>query len=253
MSLQKNASERRRLQIRGLLLTAALMAAGSRGAMADTKRAVETPLDALAGTAAIVEGSIKGFSYTFDPAAGPRTVATLSDVTVDFGSYRDSILQVATLGGPINEKQGLFIPELPRLTEDTRYLIFLNNIDWFFSPVVESYIFRIELGPSGNEVLIAPSGHAVVRLSEAGIEFTPDPVVDTHLDFLTPNAKLPLLDTAPKQLATAMSKDAFLATVGRLLAATPLQGEFSTAPDRSRVWNKLGTVEETAPLRSAGH
>jgi hypothetical protein len=253
MRFQSTASARRRLQIRGLLLTAVLVAAGSRGALADTKRGVATPLDALAGTAAIVEGSIKGFTYTFDPAAGPRTVATLSDVTTDFGSYRGSALDVATLGGPINDKQGLFIPELPRLTEDTRYLIFLNNIDWFFSPVVENYIFRIEPGPSGNEVLIAPSGHAVVRLSESGIEFTPDPVVDTHVDFLTPTAKLPLLDTAPKQLATAMSKDAFLATVGRLLAATPLQGTFSPTPDRSRVWNKINTVEETAPLRSAAH
>jgi hypothetical protein len=252
MRLQNNASARRRLQIRGLLLTAALVVAGNRGAMADTARGVATPLDALAGTAAIVEGSVKGFTYTFDSAAGPRTVATLSDVVTDFGSYRGSSLDVATLGGPINEKQGLFIPELPRLTEETRYLIFLNNIDWFFSPVVESYIFRIEPGPRGNEVLIAPSGHAVVRLSEAGIELTPDPVVDTHLDFLTPTAKLKLLDTASEQLATAMSKDDFLATVGRLLAAAPLQGEFSPTPDRTRVWNKINT-EETAPLRSAAH
>lgn len=168
MRLQNHVSARRSLQIRGLLLTAALMAVASRGALADTKRGVTTPLDALAGTAAIVEGSIKGFTYTFDPAAGPRTVATLSDVTTDFGSFRGSVLEIATLGGPINERQGLFIPELPRLTDGTRYLIFLNNIDWFFSPVVENYIFRIETAPSGADVLIAPSGHAVVRLSLGG-------------------------------------------------------------------------------------
>jgi hypothetical protein len=237
------------LQIKGLLLTAALVVAASRGAMADTKRGVATPLDALAGTAAIVEGSVKGFTYTFDPAAGPRTVATLSDIVTDFGSYRGSTLDIATLGGPINDKQGLFIPELPRLTDGTRYLVFLNNIDWFFSPVVESYVFRLEPGPNGAEVLIAPSGHAVVSLSSAGIEFTPDPVVDTHLDFLTPTAKLPLLDTASKQLAAAMSKDLFLATVGRLLTTTPLQGVFSPTPDTTRVWNKFDTVVETAPLR----
>ena len=158
---------------------------------------------------------------------------------------------MATLGGPINEKQQLFIPELPRLTEDTRYLVFLTNINWFFSPVVENYVFRIELSPSGTEVLIGPTGHAVVSLSEAGLEFTPDPVVDTHLDFLTPNAKLRLLDTGSKELASAMSKADFLAIVGRLLTTVPLQGEFSTAPDRTRVWNRISTVEETAPLRSA--
>jgi hypothetical protein len=219
--------------------------------MADTSRAVETPLDALANTAAIVEGSVKGFAYTFDKAAGPRTVATLTDVRADFGNYRDSSLQVATLGGPINEKQGLFIPELPRLTEDTRYLVFLTNANWFFSPVVENYVFRIEPSPNGTEVLIAPTGHAVVRLSEAGIEFTPDPVVDTHLDFLTPNAKLPLLEGTSKELADAMPKDDFLAVVGRLLAGKPLQGEFLTVPDRSRVWNSMTTAEDTTRQRSA--
>jgi len=252
MKLQNNTSARRRLQIRGLLLTAALVAAASRGAMADTRRGVETPLDALAGTAAIVEGSVKGFTYTFDPAAGPRTVAAITDVVTHFGSYRGSTLEIATLGGPINEQRGLFIPELPRFTEDTRYLVFLNNIDWFFSPVVESYAFRIETTASGKEVLITPSGHAVVRLSEAGIELTPDPVVDTHVDFLSPNAKLRLLDTAPTQLETALSKDAFLATVGRILASAPLHGEFPTSPDRTRVWNKLSTAAD-AELQSAAH
>ncbi|HEX3530721.1 MAG TPA: hypothetical protein VH988_26960 [Thermoanaerobaculia bacterium] len=237
--------------MKGLLLTVTLLAAGSRGAQADTQRAVLTPPDALAGTAAIVEGNVKGFTYTFDPAAGPRTIATLSDVTTDFGSYRDTTLQVATLGGPINEKQGLFIPELPRLTDDTRYLIFLNNITWFFSPVVENYVFRIELNANGTEVLIAPTGHAVVGLSSAGLVFTPDPVVDTHVDFLTPTAKLPLIGTTSNELATAMPKTTFLAIVQRLLATTPLQGEFSPVPDSTRVWNVIGTVQE--PLRSASH
>jgi hypothetical protein len=253
MGLQNIAPASRRLQVKGLLLTAVLVAAGGRGALADTLRGVSTPLDALAGTAAIVEGDVKGFTYTFDPAAGPRTVATLSDVVTDFGSYRGSTVDIATLGGPINDKQGLFIPELPRLTDDTRYLVFLNNVNWFFSPVVESYIFRIELNANGTEVLIAPSGHAVVGLSSSSIDFTPDPVVDTHVDFLTPTAKLPLLDSAAQELAAAMPKSTFLAIVGRLLATTPLQGTVSPAPDSSRVWNRMTTVAETAPLRSAAH
>ncbi|HEY9421660.1 MAG TPA: hypothetical protein VIW92_09610 [Thermoanaerobaculia bacterium] len=239
------------MQISGLLLTVAL--AGSRGAMADTLRAVETPLDALAGTAAIVEGSVQGFEYTFDAAAGPRTIATLTEVVPHFGRYSGSILKVATLGGPINATQGLFIPELPRLTENTRYLIFLNNIEWFYSPVVESYLFRIEKSPSGKEVLIAPSGHAVMRLSEDGIEFTPDPVVDTRIDFLNPNARLRLLDTAPEQLETALAKSSFLATIGRILATTPLQGEFPATPDRTRVWNKVNTAEDLETPQSAAH
>jgi hypothetical protein len=249
MIVLKEALTRRRSPLGGLLLTAALLATGSQGALADTLRGVQTPLDALAGTAAVVEGTVKGFSYTFDEKAGPRTVATLADVRTDFGSYRDSVLDIATLGGPINEKQGLFIPELPRLTEETRYLVFLNNIDWFFSPVVDSYLFRIETSPRGTEVLIAPSGHAVTGITADGIEYTEDPVVDTHLDFAAPNARLRLLDNAADLLAGAMSKDDFLTAVRDLQRSVPVQGEFTPAPDRTRVWNRMDTVEETAPLR----
>jgi hypothetical protein len=227
----------------GPLLTAILAVSSSTGAIADSLRAVETPLDALAATAAIVEGTVRENSYTYDSAAGPRTVATLADVVTDFGSYRDRTLELATLGGPISETQGLFIPELPRLTDDTRYLVFLTNVDWFFSPVVENYVFRIELDPRGTEVLVAPSGHAVVGLSAEGLEFSEEPVVDTQFDFSAPHAKPRLLEGADEILAGAMSKEDFLVAVRDLLQTVPLQGEFRSSPARDRVWNRITTEE----------
>ena len=247
MRYQERTAAPRRLPLRWLLLTATLVVWSSPGAIADMIRVVETPLDALANTAAIVEGTVRENTYTFDSAAGPRTVASLADVITDFGVYGDRTLQLATLGGPVNEKQGLFIPELPRLTDDTRYLVFLTNVDWFFSPVVENYVFRIEPDPRGRDVLIAPSGLAVVGLSADGLEFTDEPVVDTQVDFIRPHAKLRLLDGAAEQLATAMSKEAFLAAVRDLLRTVPLQGEFRSSPARDRVWNQIPI--ERAPLR----
>lgn len=243
MRYQKDmAAPRRRPQLMWVLLTA-LAASSSTSAIADTARGVETPLDALASTAAIVEGTVRETAYTFDRAAGPRTVATLIGVTPEFGSYRDDTLQLATLGGPISEREGLFIPELPRLTDDTRYLVFLTNVDWFFSPVVESYVFRLETGPRGTDILIAPSGHAVVGLTAEGLEFSEEPVVDTQVDFSRLSAKPRLLEGADEVLAEAMSKQDFLVAIRELLSSVPLQGEFRSSPARDRVWNQITTEE----------
>ncbi|MFY9823541.1 MAG: hypothetical protein WAM82_19320 [Thermoanaerobaculia bacterium] len=244
MRYQEEPSARRRPHFIFLLLAAALVMS-SAGALADTIRAVATPLDALASSAAIVEGTVKENAYTFDEKAGPRTVTTLSDVTADFGRVDDSTLSLATLGGPINDKQGLFIPELPILTDDTRYLVFLTNATWFFSPVVENYVFRLETDANGNEVLITPSGYLVVGLASDGLYLSNDPVVQAQVDLGKPTAKLPLLDGAV--LTGAMPKTTFLAVVSRLLSTTPLQGAFAPAPDASRIWNQLTTAQP--PLR----
>ena len=233
------AAARHGAPIRWLLLIATLVMSSS--AVADTLRPVQNPLDALANTAAIVEGTVKENSYTFDEQAGPRTVAPLVDVTTDFGRCEERTLELATLGGPINEKQELYVPELPQLTDDTRYLVFLTNVDWFFSPVVENYVFRLEKGPRGTDVLIAPTGHAVTGLTADGLEFTDEPVVDTDVDVSRPNVKPRLVENAEQLLAAALSKDDFLAAVRDLLRTAPLQGEFRGSPAKDRVWNRIPT------------
>jgi len=250
MRYQKKTSALRRLRFGRLLLAAALMVSWSRGAAADTLRGVDSTREALASTAAIVEGNVTQIAYTFDRDAGPRTVVTLKDLRAHFGRYADSTLELATLGGPVDERKWLYIPELPELTEDTRYLVFLTNVDWFFNPVVAEYVFRLEPGPRGNDVLIDPSGHAVLGVSAEGLELTDEPVVDTQIEFLRPNAKHRLLDGASALLAEAMSKEDFLAAIRDLLRDAPLQGEFRTSPARDRVWNQVPTAEEE-PLRQA--
>jgi hypothetical protein len=225
-----------------LLLIAVLSVSWIREGAADTIDVVRSTLDAISNTAAIVEGHVTDNTYTFDSMAGPRTVATLSDVTTHFGSYRDKTLRVATLGGPISKRRWLFIPVLPRLTDDTRYLIFLTNVDWFYTPIVGDYIFRLEPGPQGTDILIDPSGHAVIGVSAAGLQLTPDPVAEDQLDFLTPHAKPRLLDSKRSQLAGAMSKEAFLSDIRKLLQTVALRGELQRFPTAGRVWNR-GTVD----------
>jgi len=228
----------------GLFLAAILMVSWSQRAAADSDRDVNSPLDALASTAAVVEGRVASHSMTYDRAAGPRTIAALDDVRTQFGRYDDSTLQLAILGGRVSEGRWLFIPELPRLADDTRYLIFLTSSAWFYSPVVGDYIFRLEPGPRGSDVLITPEGHAVVGLSAEGLEISDEPVVETQLDFLTPYARPRLLDTDPSLLANAMSKEAFLAVLQDLMRTVPLRGEFTTSPAGDRVWNEIPTEEE---------
>lgn len=244
MSDRGKTAARRPLQIKRLFLAAILMIAWSQGASADSDRVVRSPLDALASTAAIVEGRVASHTLTYDRLAGPRTIATLDDVRTQFGSYGDRTLELAMLGGRITDSQWLFIPELPRLADDTRYLIFLTSSAWFYSPVVADYVFRLEPGPRGSDVLITPEGHAVVGLSAEGIEISPDPVVETRFDFLTPYARPRLLSTDPSLLANALSKEAFLAVLQDLMRTVPLRGEFRTAPAGDRVWNQIATDED---------
>jgi hypothetical protein len=224
------------LVCRGLLLLAIL-------ALSWSGIATAGPLDTLARTAAVVEGRVTAIAATYDRAAGPRTIATLSDVRTHFGRYDGRTLDVAMLGGRITDGKWLFIPELPRFTEDTRYLAFLTNAEWFYSPVVQDYVFQLETGPRGTDVLIDPSGHAVVGVSAEGLELSDEPVVDTQLDFLRPYAK-PRLVGDPTGLADAMSKEDFLAAVAVLSRTVPIQGEFRSFPARGRVWDQLSVEEE---------
>jgi hypothetical protein len=235
------------------LLVASMLSLALREGVADTTSEVRSLLDALANTAVVVEGRVTEITYAFDPKAGPRTIATLSDLITHFGKFDEKTLKVAILGGPISERRWLFIPELPRLTTETRYLLFLTNVNWFYTPIVATYLFQLEPGPQGVDVLIEPSGHAVVRVSPRGLQSTLTSVVEGQLDFLTPHAKRRLLDSERSQLARAVTKPAFLSVVQDLLLIVPLKGEFSRLPTAERVWNRgiasRAQDDDTAPRR----
>ncbi len=216
-----------------------LLTTASSSAVADTLDAVRSPADALANTAAVIEGHVARMGYTYDPAAGPRTVATFDQVKTHLGRLTLPEFSVATLSGPITQNRWLYIPELPQLAQDTRYIVFVTNVDWFYSPVVADYLFRIERRAKDDaEVLIAPSGHAVLDFSARGLLLSRDPATNPTPDFLTPLARPKWLDTAPRAMARAMTKGAFLAAVRRLATDVPPRGDVHPRPDPNRVWNR---------------
>lgn len=239
-------SERRLISLFLAAVTASVWW-GQAPVAADTVSPVHSPHDAVLNTAAVVEGRVTDIRYAFDQAAGPRTVATLDDVTTHFGTFGDRTLAVATLGGPITPRRWLFISELPRLTTETRYVLFLTNVRWFFSPLVGDYLFRVEPDDQGREVLIDLAGRAVLGLTAAGLQLSPKPVVDMHLDFLTPHAKPEVSPSDRAVLGRAMSKAAFLVALGEILRAVPLSGSFERSPAAGRVWNRMSAEEEIGP------
>src|SRR5688572_19504536 len=57
---------------------------------------------ALRNTAAIVEADVTGLSYTYDAHRGPRTVATLTNMTCHRGALPAyDKLELSTMGGPL--------------------------------------------------------------------------------------------------------------------------------------------------------
>jgi hypothetical protein len=236
------------------LLAAILLLSWSRSAAADTARDVRTSYDALASTAAVVEGSVTANVFAYDAAAGPRTVASMINVTPRLGTYRERTLDLSILGGQLTDGRWVYVPELPHLTDGTRYLVFLTNSVWLYSPVVTDWIFRLEPGPRGDDVLITPTGHLVQGLTANGLELSSDPVIDTGIDFLRPFAPGGWINTDPALLASGMSKTDFLAALQVLARTVPPQGSFLPTPDTSRVWNRWTTAAETrTATRPNGH
>ena len=71
---------------------------------------------------------------------------------------------VSTYGGTYVE-----VSELPRYVLGGRYLLFLRNTDWRYSPVLGDDAYRFER-IAGKETLVSTSGRAVTGLGADGIE-----------------------------------------------------------------------------------
>jgi hypothetical protein len=128
-------------------------------------------LAAANDAAAIVEGTVTDISFSYDDVQGPRTITTLTTLTPYRGSVGTS-LQIVTMGGPLPDGRYLHIPELPELRSGCRYLLFLTSRDWFYSPIVADYAFRIEQ-VGGKEVLLNQTGNPITFISPTAIAAAP--------------------------------------------------------------------------------
>jgi hypothetical protein len=129
----------------------------------------------LAQTATIFRGSMKSLLFTYDDCSGPRTDYVFSDSSSLAGTPVQSTVTLAVLGGPTPAGKWVGVSELPKLALDSEYVTFLRNTDWTFSPIVGNLVFRVEK-IAGREVLVNPSGRAVIGWGAHGPLLSAAPV-----------------------------------------------------------------------------
>jgi len=133
-------------------------------------RSFATTKDLLEQLHSVVEGTIQDVRFDMDDCWGPRTVLTLSDVRSLLGApHPSSTLELYTFGGLLPDGSYVEVSELPRYALGARYLLFLRNTDWRYSPVIGDYAYRLER-IAGKDTLISTSGRAVTGLTDEGVE-----------------------------------------------------------------------------------
>jgi hypothetical protein len=117
---------------------------------------------------AIVEADVASISFDYLDCQGPRTLVRLENVRTLLGGRTESTLTLRTFGGYLPNGHYVYASELPRYVLHGRYILFLRNNDWKFSPVIGDLAFREET-VAGRAVLLDSDGVAVSGVGEAGI------------------------------------------------------------------------------------
>jgi hypothetical protein len=207
-------------------------------ARADSGALIRTTSDALRDAASVIEARVTDIRFTFDPVAGPRTVVTLGDIHTIAGEDPGREVQLATLGGPLPNRRLLVVSELAHFRRDSRYIVFLTSSDWFFSPVVADYAFRIE-NVAGREVLVTQSGNPIVGVNEFGIQVGGLSLEPGARQMRTRFDRIALVEDAAVRAERALSHADFVGTLKRLSATAAPRGSFKRSMVPGRVWNVM--------------
>ena len=220
----------------GAALAVAVCVAAAPTARADSAKLIRTTEDALADAASVIEGRVVDVSFTYDAVEGPRTVTTFTDVQTHLGEAVGSQVRIATLGGPLPDRRILVIPELPEFRIGSSYVILLTASDWFYSPVVANYAFRVErLG--GRELLVTLTGHPIVSVSRLGVQAAALSVDPPGVNMRRRFDRPVLVADAAARAAAGLSKASFLDLLKELGKAAPPRGTFKRNIARNKVWN----------------
>jgi hypothetical protein len=217
---------------------ASILAAAAPAAPAAPSRALDSLKSIIERTAAVVEGDVSAIRYEYDDRLGPRTLVTLGDPRVRLGSAPAGPLKLQPMSGPLPDGRFLMIPELPRFAASGRYLVFLDNGAWFYSPVVGALALRVEV-VDGAELLINQEGFAVTGIGRDGLSFEGPQLFEPVRELTRPfDAPVALeRDGAPRGLSVA----AFVAAMSAFAAREGVKfgGAFSAVPDPERTWRKV--------------
>lgn len=153
------------------LCALASMAAWSLPASAaEPPRPAQSLEEMIAQTAAVVEASVEDVQADYDEAEGPRTVTTLSRITVHIGalgSATPTSIPIRSFGGALPDGREVFATHVPSFLPGKRYLVFLRNTAWTLSPVTFGLAFRLET-IGDVPVLVDPQGRLVQGITERG-------------------------------------------------------------------------------------
>lgn len=152
-------------------------------------------------TAALVDGRVSSITYSFDETNGPRTNVVLSPVQTLVGPAAPSTITLRIFGGPVPEGGLLRASELPRFAVGLRYVVFLTNDDWFFSPVLNDFAFRVE-NSGGREILLAQEGNEIYGFDDTSfIRGKQVLAQQIGLELSTPFAQTPVSPPSPAEAA----------------------------------------------------
>jgi hypothetical protein len=220
-------------------------------ARADSDQPVHSTRDALSDASSIIEGRVADIRFTYDPVTGPRTIATLTDVETHAGEVVGREVQIATLGGPLPSGRTLLIPELPQFRRGSRYVVFLTASDWFYSPVIADYAFRVET-IAGRDLVVTTSGNPVVAVSPSGIASSSRSVDPDGLEFRTRFDPPVLVSDAPSRVDGAMTRTTFVTLVKTLCRIYPPRGTFRRDITPSKAWNVTTADRDSTSTSSKG-
>lgn len=132
-------------------------------------RGFATTTEMLQQLHSVAEGTVEDIHFDMDDCWGPRTVVTLGKTRSLIGAAVPARVELYTFGGPLPGGSYLEVSELPRFVLGARYLVFLRNTDWRYSPVMGDMAYRAER-IAGKDVLVSTGGRAVTGLGADGIE-----------------------------------------------------------------------------------
>jgi len=205
----------------------------------------------IAQTAAVVEGDVVGVEYTYDERQGPRTIVTLGNLRTRLGRYEGDKVRLSTLGGPLPDGRRLYVPELPEIAESGRYLVFLRNDRWLYSPVLSDLALRLET-VGDRAVVIDQDGRAVTGVGHGGLRRDDPALFEPVHDAKRPSAP-PVLRSKDVPRA-ALTSDRLVAALAEYAKKEGLEltGTFAPEPDARRVWNKVPTEPDDSVAAGTG-
>jgi hypothetical protein len=116
-------------------------------------------------TAALVEGTVVEVQESYDEQEGPRTLVTLSDMSVQWGELSNPHVTLRLFGGHLPSGDLVQESHIPTFVRGRRYVVFLSNRDWRLTPVTADQAFIIER-VHGKSLVVTTDGFAVSGIDE---------------------------------------------------------------------------------------